>query len=309
MIVVAGIGGGYFVHSLLVPSPRPVVVYPLAVVLSGALAALQFGRGRLGRALILGLAGSLAAAWIAALILPIPGPRISSEPMLWYHGVVMSVAAAQAGLVVGVVYSLVAAFVRRLRGQRAAEEIPLRFSLQTLLVAVTLLAMYFGGAVFRLQQFAQEKKLADHWSRVGVSLTFDYWGRPKAAWTVPDPSLDDASLAELADLTSLRALNLCGTKVTDAGIPHLKRLAHLRYLNVGGLPLTDASISELLSLDSLRYLDLFGTKATPLAIAAFAAERPSVTIRVKAELIRQAASSSPKSTPPLLTIEPAKFPY
>src|SRR5262245_1094854 len=180
VILIAGIGGGYDLHSLLVPSPRPVVVYPLAVVLSGALAALQFGRARMARSLMLGLVGSLAAAWIAALILPLPGPRLPepiSQPMFWYRAIVLSVAASMVGLAIGFVYAIAAAIVRRFRGQAPPAELPLRFSLQKLFVAVTLLAVLFGATAFRLQQFKREPKLADRWSRAGVTLTFDYVGR------------------------------------------------------------------------------------------------------------------------------------
>jgi hypothetical protein len=306
-------GGGYYLHSLLVPSPRPVIVYPLAVVLSGALAALQFRRARLARSLILALVGSLAAVWTAVLILPLPGPRLSqpfSEPTLWYRATLLSVAAAMAGLVIGFVYAIAAAIVRRLRGQPPPPKLPLCFSLQKLFVAVTLLAIFFGATGFRLQQFQREEKLADRWSRAGVSLTFDYWGRPYGAWTLPHSSFDDASLAELADLTSLRALNLCGTQVSDDGIAHLKRLVRLRHLNLGGLSVTDASISDLSSLPSLQYVDLFGTKVTPSAIATFAAQRPATTTRVQARIIKSAAGTSRNpGTPANLTEQVSSFPY
>jgi len=306
-----GIGGGFYIHHWLEPSPRPIVVYPLAVVLSGALAALQFGHARLTRYLILGLFGSFAAAWSAVLIFPLPGPRLALGPgFTWYHTILLSAAAGVVGLFIGLVYALAAALIRWLRRQPAPGEIPLRFSLQKLFIAVTLLAMFFGATAFRLQQFAREKVLADRWSRAGVTLTFDYWGRPKGGWTVPNTTLDDHSLADLAELTSLRALNLSGANLTDAGMPHLQRLSSLRYLTVAGLPLTDASVSDLISLPSLRYLDLFGTQATPATIAVFAAERPSLTIRVKTEIIRQAAGSKSKSgSKPMLTADPMKFPY
>ena len=116
----------------------------------------------------------------------------------------LSVAAAIVGLVIGFLYAVAAAVIRRIRRQPPPAEIPLRFSLQKLFVAITLLAIFFGTIAFRLQQFKRAQKLVDRWSRSGVSLSFDYWERPHSAWTVPNSALDDVSLAELSDLTSLR---------------------------------------------------------------------------------------------------------
>jgi len=317
LILIAGIGGGYYLHSLLTPSPRPVLVYPIAVPLAGALAAVQLRRVRLRRCIVLAIVGALMAVWVAELLLPLPGPRLyepmlprSYEPLFWYRAILLSAIAAIVGLIIGFVYAMVAVFVRWLRRQSPPPEIPLRFSLQKLFVAITLLAMFFGATAFRLQQFLREQKLADRWSRAGVSLTFDYWGRPHGAWTVPNSSLDDTSLAELADLTNLRALNLCGTQVSDAGMTHLKRLTRLRYLNLGGLPITDASVSHLSAMPSLQFVDLFGTKTTPAAIATFAAQRPQITIRVQPRIIQSAGATKRISgIPGNLTIEVAKFPY
>jgi serine/threonine protein kinase/Leucine-rich repeat (LRR) protein len=52
-------------------------------------------------------------------------------------------------------------------------------------------------------------------------------------------------IAQLHELTSLRNLNLAGTRLTDKDLPHLKRLTDLTFLNLERTNLTKAGVEEL----------------------------------------------------------------
>ena len=58
-------------------------------------------------------------------------------------------------------------------------------------------------------------------------------------------AIDDASLAALSGLTTLRELNLAGTNVTDAGLVHLRGLTNLRKLDLACTQITDSGVAEL----------------------------------------------------------------
>jgi Leucine-rich repeat (LRR) protein len=66
----------------------------------------------------------------------------------------------------------------------------------------------------------------------------------------------DASLAQLARLTSLTALYLDdSSRISDAGLAHLKNLRSLEYIDLeGATSISDVGIAHLKGLTSLKYL-------------------------------------------------------
>lgn len=70
--------------------------------------------------------------------------------------------------------------------------------------------------------------------------------------------IDDAGLAEVAKLKSLRKLDCLGDKVTDAGLRHLAKLPLLDELGLGGAQITDRGLVNIAKLPRLRHLVLDG---------------------------------------------------
>ncbi len=283
--------------------------YPLANAVTGSLIAVQFVRARFAWTMISGALGATTFVWLTIFFLPMPGIRIAFQVPVFLV-VLISVVAAIVGLIVGLIYQ---SCVRLILGREilaGSPRSPFRFSLRRLTLFVSVLAVIFAGIAQRVRQFGEERKLADSWAESGVSLTFDYWSRPKAAWVLPNSIFDDSSLAKLTALRELRSLGLGGSKVTDAGMAHLTRLSNLQHLNIGGLPITDAGVAQLTSVQSLEYVDLFGTHVSPSGVASLTAINGLENVRVHRMLKRGAATIIRRSGSTLtLTEEPAPFRY
>jgi hypothetical protein len=71
-----------------------------------------------------------------------------------------------------------------------------------------------------------------------------------------------ATLAGLAGLGDLEALDVAFARVTDEGMPSLLRLRKLRALALGGNRITDAGLAALRGLPALEELDLAGRQRT-----------------------------------------------
>lgn len=66
--------------------------------------------------------------------------------------------------------------------------------------------------------------------------------------------LTDVDLVHIAELTSLRALDLATSTATDAGLAHLKTLTSLHVLNLRYTHVTHAGLAHLEALTALRVL-------------------------------------------------------
>ena len=58
-------------------------------------------------------------------------------------------------------------------------------------------------------------------------------------------SITDAGLVHLKGQSTLRSLNLRGTKITDAGLVHLKGLTNLQQLFLTDTQVTDTGVGDL----------------------------------------------------------------
>ena len=72
----------------------------------------------------------------------------------------------------------------------------------------------------------------------------------------------DASLAQLAGLTTIRGLDLTGAQITDVGLAHLKGLTQLQSLDLSNTQVTDVGLEHLKGLTSIRALFLDDTQVT-----------------------------------------------
>jgi hypothetical protein len=85
-------------------------------------------------------------------------------------------------------------------------------------------------------------------------------------------------LVHIADLHSLRTLNLAGTAISDAGLSHLHKLTGLRSLVLWGTRVTDAGLMHLHALTGLRELDLERTRVSPTGLAELRRALPQAEI-------------------------------
>ena len=88
--------------------------------------------------------------------------------------------------------------------------------------------------------------------------------------TGKDQKFGDAGLAYLAGLKSLNGLFLGDTKVGDAGLAHLAGLSNLEYLNLDGTRVTDAGLAQLAKLPKLKTLSLCRTAINDAGLAQLA---------------------------------------
>lgn len=72
--------------------------------------------------------------------------------------------------------------------------------------------------------------------------------------------LDDAGLANVADLVHVEELGLHGTNVTNAGLAHLAKLSKLRQLNLTDTSVSNEGLQSLGALKELVRIDLQNTK-------------------------------------------------
>jgi hypothetical protein len=81
------------------------------------------------------------------------------------------------------------------------------------------------------------------------------------------PELTDATLAHLAGLTSLEEITLSGTSITGSGLVHLARLGKLKSLIVPNSALNDAALANLGRLTGLQRLYIGGGTYTDTGVA------------------------------------------
>src|ERR1700704_6281196 len=79
--------------------------------------------------------------------------------------------------------------------------------------------------------------------------------------------ITDDGLKYLRDLTSMEDLDLYGVKITDAGVEHLRKMTELRRLNLLGGQITDASAETLSRFRELRDLNLYRSRITNAGLA------------------------------------------
>ena len=94
-----------------------------------------------------------------------------------------------------------------------------------------------------------------------------------------DPGVEDANLAKLQQLPSLRELNLweCDS-ITDEGIAHIAALTQLTTLELGYVQITDAGLAKLAALENLRQLDIRETETSVAAALKLVAELPKLNV-------------------------------
>jgi hypothetical protein len=101
--------------------------------------------------------------------------------------------------------------------------------------------------------------------KLGGKVHFDQHNAerpPIAVSFFENPTVVDADLKSLDDLTSLLEVTLDATQVTDAGLSHLKTLPNLGSLSLTRTRVTDDGLAHLAGLSRMEILGLHGTNVT-----------------------------------------------
>jgi hypothetical protein len=80
-------------------------------------------------------------------------------------------------------------------------------------------------------------------------------------------SITHEGLAHVAAIDSLEALYVGDTQITDAGLAHLRGLSHLREISFWKADVTDDGLVHLREMTSLRWLSLDSTDVTDAGLA------------------------------------------
>jgi hypothetical protein len=99
------------------------------------------------------------------------------------------------------------------------------------------------------------------------------------AWFGPTlPVADDAVVANVRNLPSLKRLDLEFTDVSDIGMEQVCRLGQLEELDLSGTDVSDVSVLLLKRLGKLKTLSLRGTQITDSGVAELQQALPGLTI-------------------------------
>ncbi len=162
-----------------------------------------------------------------------------------------------------------------------------QFSLRSLLIFITMLAI---GAGLLSQRIARKRKEWDAVQailKLGASVRFDRdisdanatgpsWLRgflgknfftEVVSVNLSHVQPENEGLASIKELPELVQLHLANCRITDSGLENLERLTHLQQLDLTGTYITDAGLPRLKQLTNLRWLWLDNTKVTDAGLA------------------------------------------
>ncbi|HEX6227713.1 MAG TPA: c-type cytochrome domain-containing protein, partial [Chryseolinea sp.] len=91
-------------------------------------------------------------------------------------------------------------------------------------------------------------------------------------------TVSDMEIADIAQLTTLRRLNLEFTALSDAGLQPIASLPNLSYLNLVGTKITDKGLMQLSGLKNLQDLFVYQTSVTNAGIKSYLALAPKISI-------------------------------
>ncbi len=94
-------------------------------------------------------------------------------------------------------------------------------------------------------------------------------------------TVGDAGVAHLAGLTNLQWLNLDNTHLADAGLVHMADMQQLTFLHLGSTGVTDAGMPDLVGLKSLKDLKVTRTAVTEAGVAVVQQALPGVDVQLK----------------------------
>jgi hypothetical protein len=153
---------------------------------------------------------------------------------------------------------------------------------ELLIFGLALLLLVIGALlVWRQMAKRQHDRLALAVKKMGGTFRATDTGMRKKVTAIDlhGSLVDNAGLAQFADVRSLEYLDLSGTKVTDPGLKHLQGLKRLQGLKLASTKVTDAGLEHLKGLNKLQTLDLHLTKVTDAGVEQFQGALPQTKIK------------------------------
>jgi hypothetical protein len=145
-------------------------------------------------------------------------------------------------------------------------EVPLRFTLRTLLIAVAVIAVVVAVAELVTRDYRERRRIESDLHSMGAYYVgFDEHGH--LAWVsfvVPVAS------PRIAEYRSIEHVDLAGAHVTDESIRHLAGLDHIGTIHLTHCDVNDNQLQLLAAISSLTILRLNGARVTDDAIPAIA---------------------------------------
>ena len=206
-----------------------------------------------------------------------------------------------------------------------------QFSLRTLLLGMTILAILLGAFAVRLERARRQAAAVAAVQRLDGRACYDFQCKPAAGYglefvrdaksPVPPWLLDrlgvdffhnvvhvslgqcrigDEDIRKLPDFPSLVGLNLWRNRLGDASAPHIARYRYLRWLNVQDTQIGDEGIAEFAKLQSLEKLNLDGTRLTDAGLVHVAQLRNLRELTISSNLI---SDDGIKTLAPLAKLE------
>lgn len=97
---------------------------------------------------------------------------------------------------------------------------------------------------------------------------------------LPLAQFSDSGLAKVAQLTKLELLRFGSPNVTDAGIESLKTIKSLRFLHLIDVPITDAALPHIADMKNLESFYLDGSHVTDDAFGKLVLDRPDLHLHI-----------------------------
>jgi len=207
----------------------------------------------------------------------------------------------------------------------------LQFSLRTLLLVMTLFALWLGIQVHRARQqkLAVTALMALPRASIAYHHEYDAAGNripqaqpPGPAWlrrmvgeeyfvsvrSVGLPGSTDADLAQLESLRELEELVVDGPRFTDDGLSHLEGLSRLKRLALLAPELTDAGLVHIAALCSLEELSLSQCRVSDVGLANLQKLNKLDTLHLQHTQVTAEGVERLKEKLPNLKVTPASFP-
>ena len=141
-----------------------------------------------------------------------------------------------------------------------------QFSLRTIFIVMTLLALWLGYITHRARQ---QKQAVEAIEKLGGEVSYDY--EPAGpAWL--------RRLIGIDYFASVTTVELLGREVTDAGLEHLKRLTSLRRLFLSGTQISGAGLEYLKGLTRLVLLEVDDTEVSDIGVSELQQALPNCDI-------------------------------
>ncbi len=157
-----------------------------------------------------------------------------------------------------------------------------QFTVRSLLVIVTLAAVFFSWVAVKVREARLEREAAEslaselHYVKYNYHLTLDPERKP--SYRAPGPRWVNSLIGENIFGAHVAGILYCRKTTTDDDLAKLDALPFLLLIGFSNTQITDAGLERLKQIKTLRAVCLVETRVTPEAVARFKKDRPDVEV-------------------------------